>query len=540
MTIGIDIVTQYKDKGAKLAESSLSKLTKGAKNLGLALGLALSVNKIVAFGKSAVKEFTDAEKASASLQNTLKNTGQLMAFPDTEAGIKNIAKLSGVADDLLIPSFTQLFRSTGNVQSAMNDLNLAIEVSRGSGNDLSAVVDALSKGYAGNTRGLASLNLGLSKAYLASADMASITAELNKQFNGSSAAYLETYAGKVALLNNQFNETKEIIGQGLIMAFQNATGNQGIGGMTKAMEDFGYTVDAIIIKFSQLTSAAPNLADKLGLGFINTILKKTVDGWDYLLGVDETRLLIQNEIWKQNTKTWETASKFAADQAKRNKEYLAFLAKQKKLSDAAAAAAKKKAEEEAALKKAGTIFEIDKIQVLAALQREISDNDKLRLQLQMALLQDNASEAERLSKQLAISQLQTTDLAKSIANLPIALNPFKGWGAEIDALLAKLIEMYRLLQMKPNIPEGTQRVSVTPTTASSILANAPIAMSDYQSITGVMGDVGVKVPTFNITINNAGNVVSEADLVEQIRNGLLNQNLSGSPSAVGRLLGAFQ
>jgi len=540
MTIGIDIVTQYKDKGAKLAESSLSKLTKGAKNLGLALGLALSVNKIVAFGKSAVKEFTDAEKASASLQNTLKNTGQLMAFPDTEAGIKNIARLSGVADDLLIPSFTQLFRSTGNVQSAMNDLNLAIEVSRGSGNDLSAVVDALSKGYAGNTRGLASLNLGLSKAYLASADMASITAELNKQFNGSSAAYLETYAGKVALLNNQFNETKEIIGQGLIMAFQNATGNQGIGGMTKAMEDFGYTVDAIIIKFSQLTSAAPNLADKLGLGFINTILKKTVDGWDYLLGVDETRLLIQNEIWKQNTKTWETASKFAADQAKRNKEYLAFLAKQKKLSDAAAAAAKKKAEEEAALKKAGTIFEIDKIQVLAALQREISDNDKLRLQLQMALLQDNASEAERLSKQLAISQLQTTDLAKSIANLPIALNPFKGWGAEIDALLAKMIEMYRLLQMKPNIPEGTQRVSVTPTTAPSILANAPIAMSDYQSITGVMSDVGVKVPTFNITINNAGNVVSEADLVEQIRNGLLNQNLSGSPSAVGRLLGAFQ
>lgn len=540
MTIGIDIITQYKDKGAKLAESSLTKLTKGAKNLGLALGLALSVNKIVAFGKSAVKEFTDAEKASANLQNTLKNTGNLMAFPDTEAGIKNIAKLSGVADDLLIPSFTQLFRSTGNVQTAMKDLNLAIEVSRGTGNDLGAVIDALSKGYAGNTRGLASLNLGLSKSYLATADMASITAELNKQFSGSSAAYLETYAGKVALLNNQFNETKEIIGQGLVKSFEIATGNQGIGGMTSAMETFGYTIDAIIIKFAQLTASAPNLANKLGLGFINTILKKTVDGWSYLLGVDETRLMVQNEIWKQNTKTWETASKFAEDQAKRNKEYLAFLAKQKKLTDAAAAAAKKKAEEEAALKKAGTIFEIDKIQVLAALQREISDNDKLRLQLQMALLQDNASEAERLSRQLAISQLQTTDLAKSIANLPIALNPFKGWGAEIDALLAKMIEMYRLLQMKPNIPEGTQRVNVTPSTAPSILANAPIAMSDYQSITGVMNEVGVRTPSFNITINNGGSVISEADLIEQIRNGLLNSNLSGSPSAVGRLLGAFQ
>jgi len=34
--------------------------------------------------------------------------------------------------------------------------------------------------------------------------------------------------------------------------------------------------------------------------------------------------------------------------------------------------------------------------------------------------------------------------------------------------------------------------------------------------------------------------VSDDDLVDQIRNGLLNSNLSGSASSVGRLLGAFQ
>ena len=537
MTIGIDIVSQYKDKGAKLAESSLTKLTKSAKNLGLALGLALSVNKIVAFGKSAVKEFTDAEKASASLQNTLKNTGNLMAFPDTEAGIKNIAKLSGVADDILIPSFTQLFRSTANVESAMADLNLAIEISRGSGNELSSVVDALSKGYAGNTRGLASLNLGLSKAYLASADMAAITAQLNKQFSGSSAAYLDTYAGKVTILNNQWNETKEIIGQGLVQAFEKATGDKGIGGVTNAMETFGYVIDAVVIKAGTLINTLANV----NIPILGSLTNRVIEGWSYLLGVDEARLAVQNEIWKSNTKTWELAQKAAADQAKKNKEYLAFLAKQKKLTDAAATAAKKKAEEEAALKKAGTIFEIDKIQVLAALQREISDNDKLRLQLQMALLQDNSSEAERLSKQLAISQLQTTDLARSIANLPIALNPFKGWGAEIDALLAKMIEMYRLLQMKPNVPEGVVKAQITKENASQVLANSPIALNEYQYITGTMADLGVRnMGSLNITINNAGSVVSDADLVDQIRNGLLNSNLSGSPSAIGRLLGAFQ
>jgi len=301
------------------------------------------------------------------------------------------------------------------------------------------------------------------------------------------------------------------------------------------MEKFGYIVDAILIKTGSLINTLTN-----NIPLISDLLKRVVDGWSYILDVKGTELKIQNEIWKANTKTWEMASKAADDQAKKNKEYLAFLAKQKKLTDAAALAAKKKQAEEAALKKAATMFDIDRIQIVAALQRNITEDEKLRLQLQMALLQENASEADRLSNQLAISQLQTTNLALAISRLPRALNPFEGWSAEIDMLLAKMIAMYNLLQNKPPELKGNVRAQVTPASAPSLLANAPIAMAEYQSISGVMGDVGVKVPTFNITINNAGNVVSDADLVDQIRNGLLNQNLSGSPSAVGRLLGAFQ
>jgi hypothetical protein len=191
MTIDIPIVTTYKDKGVKAAQSGLDKLSGSAKKLGLALGLALSINKIVAFGKASVKEFTDSEKAVASLQNTLRNTGNLLAFPDTEAGLKNLAKLSGIADDSLIPLFNQLYLSTGNVNQATKDLNTAIEVSRGSTNELATVVDALSKGYAGNTKGLGSLNVGLNRAYLASADMAAI--------NGTQFVYgeFDTFVGGV-------------------------------------------------------------------------------------------------------------------------------------------------------------------------------------------------------------------------------------------------------------------------------------------------------------------------------------------------------
>lgn len=541
MTIEIPIISTYKDKGAKQAKSSLDKLSGTAKKLGLALGLALSVNKIVAFGKSSVAEFTASEKAAAALQNTLKNTGNLLAFPDTEAGLKNLAKLSGIADDTLIPLFNQLYLSTGNVSEAMKSLNTAIDVSRGTTNELGTVVDALSKGYAGNTRALGNLNLGLNKAYLASNNMVGIQKQLNDTFKGASAAYLETYAGKVEVLNNQWNETKEIIGQGLVIAFQEATGNKGVGGMTDAMETFGYVIDAIVIKTGTLINTLANL----DIPVFGSLGRRVFEGWSYILDVDKARLDVQNEIWKSNTKTWEMAQKTAAEQAKRNKDYLAFLAKQKALSEASAKAAAKRAAEEKKiaaerkmLEQAGSIFNLEEIQIYAALQNKVTENEKLRLSLQLALVQENASEAARLATSLAISQLQTTNLAEAIRKLPPALNPFTGWSTELDLILLKLGILNQRLQNQS--VTGNVRVPLTPTSAASVLANAPQATTEYQSITGVMGELGIKTPSINVTINNAGNVVSDADLVEQIRNGLLNSNLSGSPSAVGRLLGAFQ
>jgi len=546
MTIEIPIISTYKDKGAKQAKSSLDKLGGTAKKLGLALGLALSVNKIVAFGRTSVNEFLASEKAAASLQNTLKNTGNFLAFPDAEAGIKNLAKLSGIADDSLIPLFSQLYLATGSVNTAMRDLNTAIDVSRGSSNELGTVVDALSKGYAGNTKALGNLNVGLNKAYLASNNMVEIQKQLNGTFSGASAAYLETYAGKIEVLNNQWNETKEIIGQGLVITFERATGNQGIGGMTNAMENFGYTLDAVIIKFGTFIDEAPSFLDKLGLGFISTILEKSAEGWNYLLGVDETRLAIQNEIWKANTKTFEMAQKNAADQAKRNKDYLAFLAKQKALSEASAKAAAKRAAEEKKiaaerkmLEQAGSIFNLEEIQIYAALQNKVTENEKLRLSLQLALVQENASEAGRLATSLAISQLQTTNLAEAIRKLPVALNPFTGWSTELDLILLKMNLMNQLLQQQTMT--GIVKAQITPQNAAQVLANAPIALNEYQAIKGEMDFLGVRnMGSLNITINNAGSVVSDADLADQIRNGLLNSNLSGSPSSIGRLLGAFQ
>jgi hypothetical protein len=428
MTVKLDIISEYKDKGAKQAEKSMAKLGKSAKNLAVALGVGFSINKIVQFGKASVAEFEASELAATKLQNTLKNTGQLLAFPDTLTGLNNLSKLAGVADDLLVPAFQQLYLATGDANQAMKSLDLAINVSRGSSNDLNTVVDALSKGYAGNTKGLGNLQVGLNKAYLATGDMAGITAQLNKQFSGASAAYLDTYAGKVQILRNDFENLKQTVGQGLIMAAQAATGNQGIGGVSKAMENLGYFTAAATI-------ALGNLINKLNsIPVVGSILDRVVQGWSYLLNVDEVRQEIRNQELRQNTKLIEQAYAQAEAQKKAAKEYQAFLAKQKKLADAAA----KKEADQAKLKKANTILDLDRIQVMAALQGKITDEEKLRLQLQMALITDNADQAKILSEKLIESQLRTTNLALAINSLPKALNPFADWPRYIQELAAMI------------------------------------------------------------------------------------------------------
>lgn len=428
MTIKFDIISQYQDKGAKQAEKSIARLSKSAKNLAVALGVGFSINKIVQFGKASVAEFEASELAAAKLQNTLRNTGQLLAFPDTLTGLNNLSKLAGVADDVLVPAFQQLYLATGDANQAMKSLDLAINVSRGSSNDLNTVVDALSKGYMGNTKGLAALQVGLNKAYLATGDMAGVTQQLNKQFSGASAAYLDTYSGKIQILRNDFENLKQTVGQGLIMAAQAATGNQGIGGVSNAMENLGYFTAAATI-------ALGNLINKLNsIPVVGSILDRVVKGWSYLLNVDEVRQEIRNQELRQNTKLIEQAYAQADAQAKAAKEYQAFLAKQKKLQDAAA----KKEADQAKLKKANTILDLDRIQVMAALQGKITEEEKTRLQLQMALLTDNADEAKRLSEKLIMAQLQTTNLAIAIASLPKALNPFADWPKYIQELAAMI------------------------------------------------------------------------------------------------------
>jgi len=521
--IDIAITSTYKDKGARQAQNSLTKLSKSANKLAGAFGVAFGVNQIVKFAKSSVQAFAQEEKSAKSLALTLGNLGMSFETLATEQFIQRIQKTRGILDDELRPAMRQLVSTTLDAKLSQDILLTALDLSAGAGVDLGTAVDALTKSYLGNNKALVGLNIGYSTASLKGKSFAEVQAQLNKQFAGQGEASAAGAAGQMAILAASMDVVREIIGEGLVNAFEDLNIN----------------------------------AQKTG-GIMESLAKKTVTAFEYVSKfIKGNALLVTGQAFDKNSFEYKMNFDKPYDPMSAKFDYEALRAEEKRLKDAAAKAAKDRLlaikkeqdllkkqqqllKDQQKIKQFGSLFDTEQIEIFAALQGKVTEQEKLRLNLQLALLQGNASEAERLGKQLAIVQLQTTDLAGAIAKIPMALNPFKGWGSEIDNLLAKMIEMYRLLQMKDQVMTGKVRVPLNETTAASVLANAPQASAEYASITGVMGDLGIKTPSINITINNAGSTVTDADLVDQIRNGLLNSNLSGSASSVGRLLGAFQ
>jgi hypothetical protein len=92
---------------------------------------------------------------------------------------------------------------------------------------------------------------------------------------------------------------------------------------------------------------------------------------------------------------------------------------------------------QALLKKAGTMFDLEQAGIIAALKGKLSDEDRKRVELQFALLTGNTKEAQLLTYELAKVQGLGEQIAKDLASLPQAANPFASWSAYLDELMTK-------------------------------------------------------------------------------------------------------
>jgi hypothetical protein len=439
--IRIDIASEFKDKGFKQAEKATGGLQSNLKALGKTLIGVLSVREVYQFGKAAVKAFGEDELAAKRLSQSLGNLG--LAFEDSRVTkfISDLEATSGVLDDQLRPAFQSLLTTTGSVTKSQELLGLALDVAAGSGQDVQTVASDLSKAYVGNSKSLAKYNTGLSRAELQTASFADVQALLAKQFAGQNAAYLDTYAGKVTILNVAYANMQETIGKGLVDAFQILAGNNGIGGGVSAMDTFG---DAVADTTRGVAGLVAAFKDLNTLGSTALDLLRNIDPFNPLgsafgyvrnMGKPKpapfkTPMSISGSTDAQ-TKIDRARAKAEADAAKRAKELLALTKKSVKAQEAL----NKKKKEEGILGQIAQRFDLERVQIAAALGGQINEVERLRLELMQAILDEDVKRAIILEGQLINAEAAAKELALLLDSLDTLVgDPFADWPATITRI----------------------------------------------------------------------------------------------------------
>jgi hypothetical protein len=410
MSILINIASEFTGKKAfREADTAIGKLNKTVKGLGL--GFAVSAAAATSFAKASINAFIQDEAAASKLSLAVKNLGMEFANPYIANYISDMEKMTKVADDELRPAFQALLQQTGSLSASQSILSTAIEASRGSGYSLAQVSNDLAQAYIGNTKGLKKYYLGLSNASLQAKSFTEIQKIMNDQFTGSSAAYLNTYSGQVGVLSLAWGNFQEKVGGTLLTLASFGDGSEGakLNLLASTLDTIGSAIE-LIGKGKETIAGLFNITGKGGL----------------LSGFNPYRTPTSDKETKAENPMDKYAKQLAKIEADRKKQNAAVLKSQKALT----AEQKKQAE----LKKAGSIFDLTQIQIIAALKGNISEEERKRLELQLALEQGNVSEAKALTYQLAIAQGLGVKIAQDLASLPAASNPFAAWKGYLDAI----------------------------------------------------------------------------------------------------------
>ena len=488
----VSAIATWNGKALNKGKKDVSAFDKQVNKLGRTFATVFSAAALLNYSKKAVQAFAADEKAAKALETQLKNVGFLFSAPSVENYIANLQKTTGVLDDQLRPAFQQLLTVTGSITKSQDALNTALNVSAATGKSLSEVSAALTRAYSGNTAGLSRLGAGISKATLKTGDMDKILGELNQKFAGQAQARLTTYAGKMDLLKVASENVKEEIGKGILGALDALSKDTSIEDTTNKMENFGKaTGDAIT-----------------GVGVLIAELQKIPGSkrvTDVLFGTNIFGLL--GKLAEEDAKS-KAGTKANLEPRSSSRIYLQQLRLETKISKDLANAKKT----ELAASKAKTEvdklkdkFDIERIGLTLALNQATDAETKLRLQAQLAILDNNEALAKKYNAELDATA-KTKILADALAKAGLAVDAFSSF-AMGAVQRGEYADVYK-------------NISNVPTQSAGGAMQLPSAASFN------MGAVqrGEYAP---VTVNVAGSVLTEQDLTNTINETILRINKMG-------------
>jgi hypothetical protein len=536
----IPIIGEFKGKKAfGDAEKATGKLDKGVKKLAGTLAAAFSVQKIISFGKNAVKAFTENEKSAKRLETVVKNLGLAFELPGIEASLDKVSAKFGYEGEVLREAFQKLITTTGSAKKSQDLLNLSLDIAAGTGIDLLTVNQDLAAAYTGQTRGLRKYNLGLTQSELKTLDFDSAVSKLSANFKGAGGAELQTYAGQMRVLQEAADNAQEIIGKSLVESLSLLAGEGNtIEPLATAMADFAtYIGDAIYgiavlsekikgipgfggiantASFRKLLSVAPGgglLSALDALAKLGSEGRPTPGMGGYPSSALGPGYVDPNEAARK--KAEREAAKREKDRIKREKE-LAALAK-KNLD------AQRKA---LALSKAAKTLDLERIGIEAALKGKISETDRLSLLLQKSILEGNEGLATSLSNQLDAATKRQNELRALLLTTPEAPNPYRNWKIPEELLNYTASSLGVSPETVINTP---QNIPSQATDALEEIRLAAIAALDAADKAAAAQAAADSIVNIKITLPDGTDVTGDAKAE------LSNQALSGSFIGVNRV-----
>jgi hypothetical protein len=520
--LDIKIIAEFLGKTAfKQAETATNKLNKTVKSLGSSFGVAFGGAALGLAVRSAVKEFADAERETIALTNTVKNLGLAFDAPAVSNYVDQIGKLYGVTGAQAVPAMQALLSATGSVSKSTEIMNVALDLAASRNADVAAVASDLANAYVGNSKGLATYRLGLTKAELSAMTFDEILEKIATDTLGAADEAAASLSGKMTILSEVVNQAQARIGGGLVDALGGLAGPNGAGGaaqtienlstkLTNAITGFGYLVQEVKIAQPILVAAgvAIGLAwapwftaisvAALAIGALGNALKKN----STIMPVNTGPLMFPTAGdggYKEREKARKKAEQ---DALLRNKKLAQSIKDQVKAADQLL----KKKKLQNAIDKANLllgkgegVFDLDAIQYNAALINQAEQlgrttnsaqmlaiaNDVARLNVKKSMYElEQAIQAgdikaietatAKLNKDLAILSVLTGQKA-TVYDIKSILDTLKPKDlidlTNLDAALAKITEMLKLLAQANAAAKAT-----IPTSAS---LGSGISAGDY-------------------------------------------------------------